>query len=310
MLSKKLKSKLYLLPAQTMIKESPSIFEALQHGTALLKQTSDAPDVDSAYVLTHALSQQETSWLYAHADELLAPFSWKLFQSYIAERATGKPLAYILGHWEFYGREFFVTEDVLVPRPSTEDLVDAALKAIEQLYRKSSRKVVVADVGCGSGCIAVTLALESPLLETIYATDISPAALKIAGKNIAHYKLENRIRLLEGDMLQPLAGLPIDLIVSNPPYLPASELNELSRPAPRGVRGKFETLGLKFEPRIALDGGKDGTQCTSIIQRAPVPHVLETQQGYIETALKKNAPGFSPKAHETISNHQLAVGSQ
>ncbi len=300
--------------------KSPTIQEALRHGASVLAHACDAPDIDSRFLLARALGQPETTSMYAHSEELLTPAQWKLFGTYLIQRAAGKPLAYLLGSWEFYGREFFITEDVLVPRPSTEDLVDTALDAIEQMYKKSDRKITVADVGCGSGCIAVTLALESPLIETIYATDISPAALKIAAKNIERYKLQDRIQLLEGNMLDPLAGLPIDLIVSNPPYIPTKELNEASRPAPptaakasagkRGVRFKSETVGLGFEPRIALDGGPDGMKYTSVIQAAPLPHVMETQQGHIETVLKKNAPGFSPEARETISNRQLAADHQ
>jgi release factor glutamine methyltransferase len=155
-------------------------------------------------------------------------------------RLSGEPLAYIVGHREFYGLDFAVNEHVLVPRQETELLVDLTLKAVADMGLERPH---IADAGTGSGAIAIALAkhLQSA---TVYATDISREALDIAAANCRAHGVADRVRLLHGDLLAPLDGA-VDVIVSNPPYIPSAVLNSL---APE----------LKREPRLALDGGADG----------------------------------------------------
>ena len=159
-----------------------------------------------------------------------------------ARRAGGEPLAYITGRREFYGLDFKVDPRVLIPRQETELLVDLALEACAGRERE---RVVIADVGTGSGAIAVALATR--LTDAVvYATDVSVEALEAASANAERHGVAERVRLLHGDLLDPLP-VRADVIVSNPPYIATSQLAEL----PRDVRR---------EPSLALDGGTDGTE--------------------------------------------------
>lgn len=173
--------------------------------------------------------------LLAHPETTLTPDQLSDYQALIRRRASGYPLPYLTGRVEFYGLEFKVTPEVLIPRPETETLVDLAL---------ARRPATVVDVGTGSGCIAVSLAVH--LLEAvIYAIEISPAALAVARRNVERHGVAGRVRLMVGDVLSPRPG-PVDLIVSNPPYIPTGKCASL----PASVRN--------HEPRLALDGGMDG----------------------------------------------------
>lgn len=251
-----------------------TISEARQASAKLLNPYSDAPDIDAQWLLLMVLGLQETSYLLAHSDQELSNIEYETFMRLVEERITGKPLAYILGWAEFYGRRFVVNEHVLVPRPTTEDLVAQALPLVKTLSEKLGSPVVVADIGTGSGCIAITLALESPSIEKIYATDISPKALAVALKNAQAHEVENKIEFLTGGVLLPFADKKIDFIVSNPPYVPTYELEN---PATK------ETRGLSFEPQQALDGGADGLAYVKQIVASGIPAVVETVGGAIKT---------------------------
>lgn len=253
-----------------------TIDEALQYGTKALP-ASDAPALDAAYLLLHALNKQETSWLHAHGTALLSGAVAEHYEQLLRKRRRGIPLAYILGSQEFYGRRFLVTPDVLIPRPTTEDLVARALVHINQLHAEFKRPLVVADIGTGSGCIAVTLALEtSPeVVARVFATDISAAALVVARTNARRYDVESRLTFLRGDLLQPLRTLSVDCIVSNPPYVPTAALaHALSALTPA-------TRGLQFEPRQALDGGTDGQTFTRQLRAKKIPLLLEETGGRV-----------------------------
>lgn len=224
---------------------------------------SDAPELEAGWLLEETTNPEQLERL-------------------VAERATGKPLAYVLGHWDFYGRTFAVTPDVLIPRPTTELLVEEALKILKKKSKALARPLVLVDIGTGSGCVAITLLLEgSGWIKKFYVTDISPAALVLAKKNAAQYGVLDKIEFLEGNLLEPFdfaQGKPkIDLIVSNPPYVPTAELERsLASPTP-------DTLGLRFEPRIALDGGQDGQKFIEQIKTTGIPAVLEITGGIIRT---------------------------
>ncbi len=156
----------------------------------------------------------------------------------VARRRTREPVAYILGHRDFYGRRFAVTPDVLIPRPDTETLVEHAL---EQVPADAPCRIV--DVGTGSGAIAVTLAAERPAA-TVIATDVSEAALRVAAKNAKAHGVQDRVRFECRDLLAESERY--DLVVSNPPYIATSELSAL------------EDEVRLYEPRSALEGGADG----------------------------------------------------
>ncbi|MEI6310103.1 MAG: peptide chain release factor N(5)-glutamine methyltransferase [bacterium] len=162
------------------------------------------------------------------------------FQRWLKERVEGKPLAYLSHRQDFFGRTFFIDERVLIPRPETELLVEEAVLLVQAMYQGDC---TIADIGAGSGCIAITLALELPRVR-LWATDLSANALEVARRNALDYAVESRITFLEGDLLDPLPG-PVDLLVANLPYVSSSWL--AGEPS------------LAFEPRQALDGGRDGT---------------------------------------------------
>ena len=214
-----------------------TIQTALQQGTKLLEDDSiSAPRLTAEVLLAHALGRERT-YLYAHSDEELTELGWIHYGRYLHERLKGKPTQYITGRQEFYGREFRVTPDVLIPRPETEHLVEACLKRI----RPGDR---VLDVGAGSGAIAVTLALETRA--KVYATDISRAALRVADENAR--RLGATVGFVACDLGGCFRDASFDIMASNPPYVPAADRASLQRE----VRD--------YEPEVALYGGPTGLE--------------------------------------------------
>ena len=161
----------------------------------------------------------------------------------LSRRLTGEPIPYILGASEFYGIEFHVDPRVLIPRPETELLVERAIDVANRLRAGGIERPVIADIGTGSGCIAIALAMNLPQAQ-MYAVDISADALEVARANCRRYELSERVALLHGDLMEPLPE-PANIVVANLPYVEASELPRLA-------------LEISFEPRHALDGGEDG----------------------------------------------------
>ncbi|HZT40930.1 MAG TPA: peptide chain release factor N(5)-glutamine methyltransferase [Chthonomonadaceae bacterium] len=182
------------------------------------------------------------------------------FLSLVQERARRVPLAYLRGSQEFYGLPFTVTPEVLIPRPETELLVDFAL---ETLRAAETPSPVLADVGTGSGCIAIAVLAHCPPARAL-AVDISAAALAVAGTNAARNGVTERIRFARAGLLTGLATAHFDLVVSNPPYIPTSEIPKLQEE----VRA--------FEPELALDGGADG---------------LDFHRGLVTGAMRALRPG-------------------
>lgn len=163
------------------------------------------------------------------------------FWETVKSRGRRVPLAYVLGWQPFAGCRIEVDDSVLIPRPETEELVELAAKEAESL----GRPVHIVDVGTGSGCVAIALAKRLPDA-VVYATDVSPAALRLAAANAMANHVSRRVKVLQEDLFKPHAGAPwADVAVSNPPYIPSAEVDRL------------EPEVLK-EPRLALDGGKDG----------------------------------------------------
>jgi release factor glutamine methyltransferase len=212
-----------------------TIQDALAQGTKLLNDENiAAPRLTAEVLLGHALHRDRV-WLYGHGNEELSEVGWIHYGRYLHERLNGKPTQYITGRQEFYGREFRVNPAVLIPRPETEHVVEAALAMLRP-------GMTVVDVGCGSGAIAVTLALESQA--RVIATDISFEALQVARDNAR--RLGARVEFIAGDLIAPLRCA--DVIVSNPPYVPATDLTALQRE----VRD--------YEPHVALFAGDTGLE--------------------------------------------------
>ena len=199
-------------------------------------------------------SQLKAEWAAAHVlgcprlalrletERVMAPSSAERLAALGDRLALGEPLQYVLGVCEFHGREFQVDRRALIPRPETEELVELALNVSKGW---NVAEGAVADVGTGSGCIAVTMTLDRPGLR-VYATDPSAEALALARENAARHGVEARITFLRGFGLIPLATTMLDLVISNPPYIASSALADL----PHDVRD--------YEPHQALDGGPDG----------------------------------------------------
>jgi release factor glutamine methyltransferase len=181
---------------------------------------------------------QTKTWILAHPEAGLSALEWAAFQGFCGAYLQGTALPHILGSWEFYGRSFAVNEDVLIPRPETELMVEHGIA----ILKKTPHGARVADIGAGSGCVGVTLAIEAPRVN-ITAIDISFEALTIARANADRYDVLERFAFVQADLLEPIQGT-FDLVCANLPYIPTSELRRLD------LAGR--------EPRLALDGGPDG----------------------------------------------------
>jgi len=232
-----------------------SVRAALAHGRSLLTATSPTPELDARLLLEHTL-QVPHSYLIAHSDEELTAVQTRHYQSYLQRAAAKEPIPYITGHAPFYGLDFHVTPDVLIPRPETEQLVETAIA-----WARERGSLHVVDVGAGSGCIPVTLARYLPQAH-IQATDISPAALAVARQNGAALAPE-RVTFHLGHLLAPIST-PIHLITANLPYVTSGEWTMLDD----GVK--------LYEPQVALLGGQDG---------------LDLIRQLLEQATKKLIPG-------------------
>jgi release factor glutamine methyltransferase len=215
----------------------------LSHITNLLAVISDTPALDASVLIAHVVNKPRT-WVIAHPELTLTPLQQEQLDNALVRLESGEAFPYVLGHWEFFGLDFDVTGDVLIPRPETELLVE---KAITWLQR-SPRRRTVADVGTGSGAIAISIAVNIPDVRVL-ATDISHRALKIARQNAIKFNVARQIDFLQCDLLpshiDPLSTEShFDLICANLPYIPTETLHSLS------IYGR--------EPTLALDGGPDG----------------------------------------------------
>jgi len=212
-----------------------TIREALSQGRELLASAEvSEPRLTAEVLLAHAL-HCERVYFFAHPEQELREVEWIHYGRYLHERMKGKPTQYITGKQEFYGRDFAVSPQVLIPRPETELLVETVLR-----LRPNPR--VVVDIGAGSGAIAVTLALE--LSRPVVAVDISPGALDVAARNAR--KLGATVSFLQADLLAPFADSSVDVIVSNPPYVASADAPSMQRE----VRD--------WEPHLALFAGESG----------------------------------------------------
>jgi len=250
-------------PAQGSAARDFDIRAALKEGIARLR-AAKAPSYTLAaeLLLIHSLGCDRT-WLYTHPEALLDPATAEKFFALVARRAAGEPTQYLTGKQEFWGLEFEVTPAVLIPRPETEHLVEVALERLGPRGIKirldtgaPSPQLRIADMGTGSGCLAIALAHELPHADVV-ATDISAAALDVARRNAARHHVAGRVHFVQTNMLDALIPQSpsaareshlFDVIVSNPPYVALEDAATL----PREVR--------EHEPHAALFGGRTGVE--------------------------------------------------
>jgi len=208
--------------------------------SAQLRITAAGEHISALYALAHAATGRPTAWQIAHPDYLLAPDEESELEAFLARLLRGEPLAYIIEKQSFYGRDFFVNPSVLIPRPETEQLVELAISNA----RQSSTPMRIADVGTGSGCIALSLAKELPGAALI-ATDISSRALSVASRNASLHQAGEQVQFVQCHLIDAVDAR-FDMVCANLPYIPGRTLRQLD--------------ALRFEPRLALDGGSDGLQ--------------------------------------------------
>ncbi len=205
---------------------------------------------DARVLLAHALERTPV-WLFAHGDAIVDQDALDRFETLLQRRALGEPVAYLTGRRGFWSFDLMVSAETLIPRPETERLVELALERVG-----GQRGLRIADLGTGSGAIALALAYERPLAQVV-AVDVSEGALAVARANADGLQLRN-VEFRHGDWLQPLAGERFDLIASNPPYI---------------ADGDPHLHALRYEPEPALSSGRDGLDAIRIIVRDAPAHL-------------------------------------
>ncbi|MEK7648853.1 MAG: peptide chain release factor N(5)-glutamine methyltransferase [Patescibacteria group bacterium] len=272
-----------------------TIFQALGESQKLLKKAAiSTSQLDSEVLLAHIL-KVERSYLFAHSEQSFSKKQLQGFRGFIKKRAQRVPCAYLVGYKEFYGSAFFVNSSVLIPRPDTEVLVECVSRYLLEYPEKKN----ILDIGTGSGCIAITLALQHPKLNLV-GTDISSKALSLARKNVKHFGCEKRVRILRAN-LYPASPKRFDIIVSNPPYLSTKEYSTALKKYPE----------LKYEPRGSLVAKDNGRALLDAIIKTCGNHLdkngiifLEigsVQRLYIKTAIKKYLPSASVVFHRDLA---------
>jgi len=222
-----------------------TIREAIRHAAARFSESEHltaSAQMDASLLLLHALGITKAK-LFADPDRVLSPEELALYEQFIARRLTHEPIQYIIGEQEFYGLALRVTPAVLIPRPETEHLVESVLARVSHM-----ESLKIADIGTGSGAIAIALASHLPQAQFV-ASDISPAALELAAANAARLNVAARIRFVESDLFGAIrAEGPFDAVVSNPPYVPLADGKDM-HPEVR----EFEPAAALFAPGNGLD---------------------------------------------------------
>jgi release factor glutamine methyltransferase len=270
-----------------LVSQEKSVRALLKFGITQLRDAHVPSCTLAAELLLLHVLGRDRAWIYAHPEEEVSALDAQRFFVLIARRAVGEPTQHLTGEQEFWGLEFEVTPDVLIPRPETEHVIEVALDrlAVRELRAGRPQKndgagLLIADIGTGSGCIAIALAKELPGAK-IYATDISPEALEVARRNAARQGSSDRIHFVECNLLDevdqaavhqsPACPAPggvtshppvfFDLIVSNPPYVGRREAATL----PREVRD--------HEPEVALYGGEEGYEVYAALIAQAAQHL-------------------------------------
>ena len=259
-------------------------------------------ELEADLLLRHALGDLSRAALFQRLGDALDAATLERYEALVARRLAHEPSAYIAGHREFYGLEFNVTPDVLIPRPETETLVETVVE-LAKTQSPNQRGPLIADVGTGSGAIAVALAVSLPHAE-IWAADASYAALAVTAGNARRHGVERRVALRHGDLLLPL-DRRVDVIVANLPYVSTHDWAQLE-----------PELG-EHEPRIALDGGTEGLDLIeALLRQAPRylrPHggvVLEFALGQadaVERLVRAALPGATVRVLDDLTHRPRAL---
>ncbi len=273
-----------------------TIRNVLDKAKKFLAPVSDSASLEAQLLLAHVLGV-ERAYLFAHPEQPIRPEARHQFAALVERVASGEPLAYLLGRRAFFDRDIVVTPAVLIPRPETEMLVEAALA-----FTPTGREVTIVDVGTGSGALAVIVTAHRPLAR-VYAVDISPQALAVARENAEANRVN--IEFLQGDLLQPLIDreIKVDLLMANLPYIATPDLPELAV--------------TRFEPTLALDGGMDGLDLVRrLLEQAPsvcnpgalILLEIGSEQGAAALELARVAfPGAEAKVLPDYAGHDRMV---
>jgi len=254
-----------------------------------LAPVSDTSFLDASVLLAHIL-EKSRSWVLAHPELVLSEEQQMKLTDALMRLEKGEPFPYVLGHWEFFGMDFDITPDVLIPRPETELLVE---KAIAWLQASPARRTV-ADIGTGSGAIAVSIAVNVPV-GYILATDISQDALQVAQRNAGKFNVGERVDFVQCDLLpaQPemvATGQDLDLICANLPYIPSETLHKLP------IYGR--------EPTLALDGGEDGLDLLRRLMKLAPEWLAPNALILLEIEATRGAQALS-LAHDIFSEAEI-----
>ena len=269
-----------------------SVGMALNSANQRLREAQiESAFLDAQVILAHVLGV-ERAWLFAHSEMELSAKQAEQFTELVARRMNHEPVAYLVGRREFYGLDLNVDRRVLIPRPETEMLVDEVLAELES---RPDPVVRIADVGTGSGAIALAIAANNERAR-IYALDVSRRALGVAKTNVQKHDLRGQITLLRGDLLEPLPE-KVEIIVANLPYIGADAYAEL------------DATVKEFEPRLALESGADGLDAIARLLRHAADHLTANGMIYLEIgydqglAVRTLASNVLPHARD-IAVHQ------
>ncbi|MGH2605612.1 MAG: peptide chain release factor N(5)-glutamine methyltransferase [Anaerolineales bacterium] len=226
-----------------------TVGSALQAVRQALRTKGPSAGSEAQLLVAEAAGRTRT-WVVAHPEAALLPRQRMVLDRSVERVLEGQPLPYVLGWWEFYGRRFLVTSDVLIPRPETEGVIEAGLEYL----RGRGEPARILDIGTGSGCLAITVAAEFEPA-TVVASDLSHAALLLAARNAEEHRVRDRVEFVLADLVPPVRTA-VDLLVANLPYLPRSRLAHLEV--------------TRTEPRLALDGGRRGLDLIlRLLERLP-----------------------------------------
>ena len=222
-----------------------SLTKVIQHYKQRLKEAGiDSYKIDYLVLICAALNKTKEEIIFK-ADEIeINDDQLKIIDDFFIRRISREPVSHIIGNREFYGLDFFVSEDVLDPRADSETLVDEVIKIVKGRIDDTLNML---EIGVGSGCLAIAIAKNCPNIASIIGVDISDKALRICAHNVVAHKMEDKIKLLKSDLFSSLNDKnKFDVIISNPPYIKSSEIAQL------------QSEVKDFEPLLALDGGEDG----------------------------------------------------
>jgi release factor glutamine methyltransferase len=290
-----------------------SVRSVLRQGMEQLRFAGVPSHTLAAELLLLYVTEHDRAWIYGHPEEILSESAVRAYSDLLARRASGVPTQHLTGKQEFWGLEFEVTPDVLIPRPETEHLIEVALDrlAVRELRagrqpRLNGENITLVDIGTGSGCIAIALAKELPAA-TVYAMDISRPALDVARRNATRHGFSDRIQFIESNLLEnfltrsdPATPSQFDLIISNPPYIGLREAATL----PIEVR--------EHEPQSALFGGEEGYELYGALilqsaQRLKPGGLLVLELGYNSLAAVEPLLATSQWTNISVTNDLAGI---